>query len=197
MLENFSEGKVYEVLLVTAANITPVGVVRRGDGLRFKLFPGRSFQDILSDSRVSIQLTNDVELLVRYALNLEVDSEIERKNGWRWIKGLPGFYGRVNWRIQTWKDEIGETEVLSAEFLPEGVIPGELPVIPFSRADCILVEMAVLFTRHRIRPTEESEKKLLNLHSTYRRLGGDSPVAEYMVSFLTDEGQNGMQGGGL
>ena len=184
MLEGFLEGKVYEVLLVTASNVTPVGVVREGKGLKFKLFPGRSFQDLLEDSRASVQITNEAELLVRYALNLEVDSQFEEKNGWRWIKGLPGFYGVVKGEVRRWSDELGETEVLAAEFLPEGRIPGELPTVPFSRADCALVEMTVLFTRYSVAPRKDLGERIRELHALYRRLGGHSRVADYIMENL-------------
>ncbi len=181
MLEGFLEGKVYEILLVTASNITPAGVIREGNKFRFKLFPGKSFHDLLNDPKASIQITNDVELLVKHALNLEDNSQIEEKDGWRWIKGLPGFYGVVKWQIKRWDDEIGNTEVLSAEFLPLGLIPGELPTVPFSRADCTLVEMAVLFTRYLVSQREELGKKIKELHDLYKHLGGRSWVAEYII----------------
>lgn len=38
MLELMREGQVYELLLVSKSNVTPVGVVRRGATLHFKLF---------------------------------------------------------------------------------------------------------------------------------------------------------------
>ena len=190
MLDVFEEGKVYEVLLVTRSNVTPVGVVREGERLRFKLFPGKSFREVLETGKASIQLTNDPELLVRTALNLPVELEFVEANGHRWIKGLPGLYGRVEWKTERWKDELGETEVLLCEFIPEGEIEGTLPVKPFSRADCLLVEMAVLFTRYLVRPDAESGRRILEMYELYTRLGGKSETSEYMVSILTGMNQN-------
>ncbi|GAB6135245.1 DUF447 domain-containing protein [Thermococcus prieurii] len=191
MLDVFEEGKVYEVLLVTRSNVTPVGVVREGERLRFKLFPGKSFREVPETGMVSIQLTNDPELLVRTALNLPVELEFVEVNGYRWIKGLPGFYGQAKWKVERWKDELGETEVLLCELIPEGEIEGALPLRPFSRADCLLVEMAVLFTRYLVRPEEKLRVQILEMHSLYKHLGGRSPTADYMVSFLTGETQKG------
>jgi len=189
MLDVFEEGKVYEVLLVTRSNVTPVGVVRKGERLRFKLFPGKSFREVLEAGKASIQLTNDPELLVRTALNLPVELEFVEINGHRWIKGLPGLYGRVEWKTERWKDELGETEVLLCELIPEGKIEGTLPLRPFSRADCLLVEMAVLFTRYLVKPEEKLRTRILEMHSLYKHLGGRSPTADYMVSFLTENAQ--------
>ena len=191
MFEVFEEGKVYELLLTTESNVTPVGVVREGVSFFFKLFPGRSFRDVLKNPRVSIQLTNDAELLVRTALNMPVHLEFEGQRGYRWISGLPGFYGTVKFEKRVWKDELGETEVLECRFLPEGVIPGKLDIKPFSRADCILVEMAVLFTRYLVKPGENLKRRVLELYNLYTHLGGNSDVADYIVSILTGEHQNG------
>jgi len=190
-LEAFEEGKVYEVLLVTRSNVTPVGVVRKGEKLRFKLFPGRSFREILETGRASVQLTNDAELLVRAALNLPVEMEFVERGGRRWIEGLPGLYGRVEWRVERWKDELGETEVLLCELIPEGEIEGTLPLKPFSRADCLLVEMAVLFTRYLLKPKKLLGRRILEMYSLYRHLGGRSPTAEHMASILTGRAQKG------
>ncbi|WP_297073810.1 DUF447 domain-containing protein [Thermococcus sp.] len=191
MLDVFEEKKVYEVLLVTRSNITPAGVVRDGKKLRFKLFPGKSFREVLETGKASIQLTNDPELLVRTALNLPLKLEFEEQNGHRWIRGLPGVYGNVTSKVEHWEDNLGETEVLICELVPEGKIEGMLPLRPFSRADCVLVEMAVLFTRYLVNPREDLREKILELYSVYRHLGGMSPVSNYMVSFLTKKNQNG------
>lgn len=189
MLESFLEGRVYEVLLVTESNVTPVGVVRRGESLTFKLFPGKSFRDLLKNPKASVQLTNDAELIVKYALNMETGVEIEKFKDWRWIKGLPGLYGAVEYQIEEWADEIGETSVLKAKFIPVGQIRGKLMDMPFSRADCALVEMAVLFTRYLVKPSEEVRQKLLELSYLYTHLGGRSDAHEYMVARLTEKGQ--------
>lgn len=184
MLGNLREGKVYEVLLVTSSNATPVGVVRRGDALEFKLFPGRSFEDLLRRPKASVQVTNDVELIVRLALNLPVDVGFGGKDGHRWIEDLPGWYGSVEYRLDTWRDNLGESRVLIGRFVPRGEIPGSLPVIPWSRADCRLLEMAVHFTRFLVSHDEKLVKAIAELYSEYRRFGGDSEVAEYMMSRL-------------
>ena len=189
MLSYFDEGKVYEVLLITESNVTPVGVVREGEKLRFKLFPGKSFREVLETGKASIQITNDPELLVRTALNLPVTLEFVEKNGYRWIEGLPGLYGRVERRVERWRDSLGETEVLLCELTPEGEIDGELPLRPFSRADCILVEMAVLFTRYRVKSEESLKEEILKMYSLYTYLGGTSPTARHIVELLTKESQ--------
>lgn len=189
MLSYFDEGKVYEVLLITESNVTPVGVVREGGKLKFKLFPGKSFREVLETGKASIQITNDPELLVRTALNLPVTLEFVEKNGYRWIEGLPGLYGRVERRIELWGDSLGETEVLLCELTPEGEIDGELPLRPFSRADCILVEMAVIFTRYRVKSEESLKEEILKMYSLYTYLGGTSPTARHIVELLTKESQ--------
>jgi hypothetical protein len=181
MLELMREGQVYELLLVSKSNVTPVGVVRVGDRLRFKLFPGRSFRDLLEDSRVAVQITHDVELLVRTALNLDVEMSFESSRGYRWIPGLPGWLGEVQCKRGVWEDGLGTTEVLRCEFYPEKELVGDLRPVPFSRADCILVEMAVLFTRYLVRSSPESKKKILELYWLYRHLGGGSPSADYII----------------
>ncbi|ASJ03354.1 hypothetical protein A3L09_08840 [Thermococcus profundus] len=184
MLELLKEGQVYELLLVSKSNVTPVGVVRKGETLHFKLFPGKSFKDLLENNRTAIQITWDAELLVRTALNLSVSISFESSGGHRWISSLPGWLGKVECRREVWKDEIGTAEVLRCEFFPERRLPGELTRVPFSRADCVLVEMAVLFTRYIVRPSPEQRNKILDLYSLYRHLGGTSDTAEYIVGHL-------------
>ncbi len=184
MLESLREGQVYELLLISRSNVTPVGVVRRGSYLHFKLFHGRSFSDLLNDPRVSIQMTNSAELLVGTALNLDVELAFESNGSQRWIRGLPGWAGIAECRKRKWEDGLGATTVLECRFTPLREIPGQLEPVPFSRADCILVEMAVLFTRYRVKPSAESKRKILELWDLYRHLGGSSQIAKYMVENL-------------
>ncbi|MBP1910778.1 DUF447 domain-containing protein [Thermococcus stetteri] len=184
MLESMREGQVYELILVSKSNVTPIGVVRMRETLHFKLFPGRSFRDLLEHNRVALQMTWDAELLVKTALNLDVKLSFESDGQYRWISGLPGWLGEARCRRDVWADKLGTTEVLKCEFLPEKEIAGDVRPTPFSRADCILVEMAVLFTRHLVRPTSELRDKILDLYSLYRHLGGSSEAAEYIVEHI-------------
>ena len=184
VLSNLGEGLVYELILVTRSNVTPVGVVRRDDTLNFKLFPGRSFRELLQNPRVAVQITNDPEMLVRTALNLPIKLEFEESGEYRWIRGLPGWLGKVECGVEPWRDSLGETKVLRCTLLPEEKLPGELPLRPFSRTDCLLVEMAVLFTRYLLIRSPELREEILKLYATYRHLGGSSESAEYMVSHL-------------
>ncbi len=181
MLDSMEEGKVYEVLLVTASNVTPIGVVRERDVLRFKLFPGRSFRDILRRPLASIQITNDVELIVRAALNLPLDLKFDGEGSFRWIAGLPGYYGKVDYELSVWKDELGESEVLLGRFAPSGRIEGSLRQLPLSRADFTLLEMAVHFTRFTVSRDPKLLRRMKLLYREYRKLGGHSEVAEYIM----------------
>ncbi len=181
MLDLMEEGKVYEVLLVTSSNVTPVGVVRRGETLRFKLFPGRSFRDIMGVPRASVQITNDVELIVKAALNLPLDLKFCGEGDFRWIKGLPGYYGEVNYEISVWEDELGGSDVLLGVFIPSGRIKGSLTPIPLSRADFRLLEMAVHFTRFAVSRDPGLFKRIREMYLEYQRLGGHSKVAEYIM----------------
>ncbi|WP_297420153.1 DUF447 domain-containing protein [Thermococcus sp.] len=181
MLDDLQEGKVYEVLLVTASNVTPVGVVRRGDALEFKLFPGRSFEDLLKWPFASIQMTNDVELLVRFALNMSANVNIAKDGNHRWIEGIPGWHGSVEYKLEKWRDKLGESEVLLGRFIPRGTIPGSLKPVPVSRADCYLLEMAVHFTRLLVSGDHSLASRILELYREYRRFGGDSEVVDYII----------------
>lgn len=179
------EGQVYELLLVSKSNVTPpVGVVRKGETLHFKLFPGKSFRDLLEHNRVALQMAWDAELLVKTALNLDVELSFESDGQYRWISNLPGWLGKVQCRRELWKDELGTTEVLKCEFFPEKELAGNVQQVPFTRADCILVEMAVLFTRYLVKPTSELKNKILDLYALYKHLGGNSDAVEYIVRHL-------------
>ncbi|ASJ07444.1 DUF447 domain-containing protein [Thermococcus pacificus] len=188
LLELLNEGQVYEVLLVTESNVTPVGVVRRGHSLFFKLFGGKSAVEIKRRPLASIQITNDVELLVRLALNLEITLEFEEKDGHRWIKGLPGVYGRVEFGEEHHEDELGSTVVLKCSLVPEGEIRGNQPPRPVSRADNYLLEMAVNLTRLLVAvrngKREEAERLYLEVvrdYDMYKKFGGGSETAERML----------------
>ncbi|WP_297465828.1 DUF447 domain-containing protein [Thermococcus sp.] len=187
LLDFFNEGQVYEVLLVTESNAAPIGVVRRGGRLFFKLFGGRSAEDIRSNPVVSVQVTNDVELIVRLALNLDVELEFE-ESPHRRIRHLPGLYGRVEFREERHEDELGPTTVLRCSLIPEGELPGYLPPRPVSRADNHLLEMAVNVTRLPVavrggkrKVAERLYRRILEDYETYRRLGGRSKTAEEIL----------------
>ncbi|NJE47732.1 DUF447 family protein [Thermococcus sp. GR7] len=190
MLELFNEEQVYEVLLVTRSNATPVGVVRKGKTLNFKLFGGRSSEELKAHPYASIQITNDVELLVKLGLNIPVEVEFVEKKPHRWIKGLPGFYGKVELREDTHEDELGKISVLKCSLRPNGVIESPLPPRPISRADYLLLEMAVdltrLFVATRGLKVEAArrlyERIWLNYHM-YKHLGGNSEIAEKMIGW--------------
>jgi hypothetical protein len=183
-LDFLSEGQVYEMLLVTKSNITPVGVVRKGKRLFFKLFGGKSEEELGKYPYASLQSTNDAGLIVRLALNLPTQEKLElQENGnFRWIKGLPGVYGKVKSRWETHKDELGEARVLRCSLTVYGEIEGFLTPRPFSRADCVLIEMAVDFTRLRVALSQNPEvaerlcKRIRENYSIYTHLGGKDEV---------------------
>lgn len=187
-LKFFNEGQVYEVLLVTRSNVTPVGVVRKGRRFSFKLFGGKSARELREHPYAAIQITNDVELMSRLALNFEVTLEFEEREKHRWIKGLPGLYGEVEIREEEHEDELGKTQILRCSLEPEGFIKGSLPPRPLSRADFHLIEMAVHLTRllEAVKNRKpEIAKNLYNLvmlnYSMYKRFGGSSEIAEIMA----------------
>jgi len=187
LLTFFREGQVYEVLLTTRSNVTPVGAVREGRVLKFRLFEGKSYHDLLEDRHASIQVSNSAVLIVSLALNDFSGVEVEKAGPYRWIKSLPGLYGTAACTGGSWKDTLGEARILSCTFFPEGEIEGHLLPIPFSRADCLLVEMAVDFTRIRLAKGGEREKLLKRFTENFRlytRLGGNETVAKRMASEL-------------
>ncbi|ASJ09536.1 hypothetical protein A3L11_09950 [Thermococcus siculi] len=193
VLELLNEGQVYEVLLVTRSNVTPVGVVRKGNRLFFKLFGGRSAEEIRGYPRASVQVTNDVELLVKLALNFEAELEFEGEGGHRWIRGLPGVYGMVEFREELLEDELGPAKVLKCSLTPEGEIEGKLPPKPISRADNYLLEMAVNLTRllvavrnGRRAEAERLHREVLSNHGMYKKFGGSSELAGRMLKMAGD-----------
>lgn len=188
ILEFFNEGQVYEVLLITRSNVAPVGVVRAGRVLSFRLFGGRSAGELGEYPYASIQITNDAELLVKLALNFETHLEFEGDGRYRWIRGLPGVYGEVKSREKEYVDEIGKTKILECSLEPKGFIEGNLPPRPLSRADFHLIEMAVHLTR--LLPAVEGGKEevverlydeVISNYRMYKRFGGRSEVADRMV----------------
>ncbi|NJE29495.1 DUF447 family protein [Thermococcus sp. 18S1] len=194
-LEFLNEGQVYEVLLVTRSNATPVGVVRRGNKLFFKLFGGKSASELREHPYASVQMTNDVELIVKLALNLPVELEFENMGVHRWIRGLPGVYGPVMLAEEVYEDHLGKTSVLKCSLEPEGTIDGRLPPKPLSRADWYLLEMAVDFTRlgvaRRNGKMEAARKlrgRILHNYSSYLRFGGSSELAEIIMAALDENG---------
>jgi len=182
------ENKVYEVVLVTRSNITPVGVVKKGDSYVFKLFPGKSFNDLTVDNRAVLQFTNDTELLVKLALNWKVELNIVEESGWRWIEGLPGIKGYVKGKREILRDSFGVSEVLKCSLTPLSSIDGILQPKPVSRADCILLEIGVLYTRFRLYEDSRIAKRLREYLDLYFRLGGCSEIAHYIHSLLVDKG---------
>ena len=191
-LELFEEGKVYEVLLITKSNLTPVGVVRKGNYFYFKLFEGKSFYDIKGQPFGVMHITQDVELLVKAALNIPVELEFEdaRKIPLKKIKNLSWIEGRVEFEESEIEDELGKSKVLKCKFIP---LYGEIiPSIakPISRADYILLEMAINLTRllvasKRNRAEQEIYSKILHGYRKYRRLGGKSELAERIMELAS------------
>ncbi|ACS33587.1 DUF447 domain-containing protein [Thermococcus gammatolerans] len=193
LLKFLLEGQVYEVLLVTRNNVAPVGVVRKGSKLHFRLFGGKSAEEIKEHPHVSIQFTNDAGLIVRLALNIPPEEELGfvEAGKYRWVKGLPGLYGDVEWETKEHSDEIGTTSVLDATMTPVGEIEGSLSPRPMSRADCALIEMAVDFTRlgvARGKKALELYRRMLRNYRLYGRLGGRDPIAKKMVEWASELG---------
>ncbi|ASJ11053.1 hypothetical protein A3L12_06940 [Thermococcus sp. P6] len=188
MLEFFNEGQVYEVILVTRSNATPVGVVRRGRKFFFRLFGGKSAEELREWPQATIQITGDVELLVKLALNMDVALEFEGREGYRWIRNLPGFYGRVEVEEEEHEDELGKARTLLCFMEPLGYIPGKPAPRPLSRADFHLLEMAIHLTRLPVAlrngrgdvAKDLYEGVMLN-YRAYKRFGGSSAIARRMA----------------
>ncbi|GAB6101374.1 DUF447 family protein [Thermococcus atlanticus] len=193
MIEYFEEGRVYEVVLVTLSNAATVGVSRKGGVLAFRLFGGKSSEEIKKHPFVSVQITNDVELLVKLALNMKANLEFGEFGMWRHIRGLPGIFGRVEFRERVWRDEFGESKILECIMTPEGELEGNLPLRPLSRADFALLEMAVHFTRLPL-AIKTGNGKLINrlrskieeYYGLYRHLGGKNELAEFMMARMRE-----------
>ena len=190
ILDLFEEGKVYEVLLVTKSNVTPIGVVRRGDNLYFKLFGGKSFHEVKEHPFGVIHITQDVELLIKAALNIPID--VEFKNAkvipLKRIKKLSWVEGKIEFEETEIEDELGKSKVLKCKFVP---LYGEIVpsvVKPLSRADYVLLEMAVHLTRlfvatrrHKVDVAQKLYSKIWQGYQEYKRLGGKSELAEKIM----------------
>ncbi|USS40028.1 DUF447 family protein [Thermococcus aggregans] len=193
-MEIFEEGKVYEVLLATKSNITPVGVIRRGNKLNFKLFEGKSAKDIRNTPYAVIHITWDVELLVKAALNLPVEVEFEEAKSVpiKKIKDLPSIEGRVEFLERDIKDELGRAHMLECSLIPtyEDIHPMVFP--PLSRADFHLLEMGIHITRLyvatrslNVRESQKLYSKIWESYRLYKKLGGRSELAEKIMGFAT------------
>lgn len=193
-MEIFKEGKVYEVLLATKSNITPVGVVRKDDRLNFRLFEGKSANDIRNHPYGVIHITWDVELLVKAALNLPVEVEFEDAKSIpvKKIKGLPSIEGRVEFLEREIKDKLGKAHVLECSLVPtyKNMRPMLFP--PISRADFYLLEMGIHLTRLyvatrslNVRESQKLYSKIWQSYQLYKKLGGESELAEKIMGFAT------------
>ncbi|NJE08850.1 DUF447 family protein [Thermococcus sp. M39] len=190
ILELFDEGKVYEVLLVTKSNLTPIGIIRKGNYFYFKLFEGKSFQEIKEHPFGVVHITQDVELLVKAALNIPIDVEFEdaKKIPLRKIKKLSWIEGKIEFEESEIEDELGKSRVLKCKFIP---VYGEMVpsiVKPISRADYILLDMAVHLTRlfvatrrHKVDAAQKLYSKIWQGYQEYKRLGGKSELSEKIM----------------
>ena len=190
ILDLFEEGKVYEVLLVTKSNVTPIGIVRRGNNMYFKLFWGKSFREIKEHPFGVIQITQDVELLIKAALNIPIDAEFENTKviSLKRIKNLSWVEGKIEFEEEEIEDELGKSKVLKCKFVP---LYGEIiPAItkPLSRADFVLLEMAVHLTRlfvatrrHKVDVAQKMYSKIWQGYQEYKRLGGKREFAEKIM----------------
>jgi len=192
-LSCFKEGKVFEVILSSGTNMTPVGVVRKGNILRFKLFQGRSMEELRKGGNAILQPVNDVELLVRLALNLPANFRRGRLEGIDFIRGEPWILGRVEVRLSYLEDELGRSKILDCVFHPITCSLRIKDVRPVSRADLYLLEMGVDVTRlleahkrKRVEIAHELRVRILENYRRYKRLGGDSEVADYVLSLVSD-----------
>ncbi len=192
-LKPFKEGKIYEVILCSGKNVTPVGIVRNGNTINFKLFPGKSMEELKTGGCAVLQITRDAELLVRLALNIPIKEKTEELKGTTVIRGLPWISGRVRSRGENLEDNLGSTPVLKCEFTPLECSEDVSDSTPISRADLYLLEMGVDVTR--LMEAEKRGKKelliklrkrIIENYRTYRRLGGNSSVAELIVRIATD-----------
>lgn len=114
------EGKVYECILITKSNLTPIGIVRVGDFLKFKIFEGRSFEDLSISNFAIVQIVDDIELLVSLAFNIFPNLEFEPalKVPLKKIKGYPWVEGRVNCHKEVIEDEVGKSLAKNCTLTP-------------------------------------------------------------------------------
>ncbi len=193
-MQMLKEGKVYELLLVTKSNITPVGVIKRDNKLHFKLFEGKSAKDIREYPYGVLHITWNVELLVKTALNLPIELEWEKAKTipLRKIKSLPSIEGKIEFQEEIITDQLGEAQILRCSLIPSKV--DMLPILcpPLSRADFYLLEMAINLTRLYVAPRKLNVKEAQKLYGeiwkgylTYKRLGGKNKLAEKIMGFAT------------
>ncbi|AEC52821.1 hypothetical protein PNA2_1908 [Pyrococcus sp. NA2] len=185
------EGKVYECLLVTRLNITPIGVIREGRYLKFKIFEGKSFEDLEIDNSAIIQVVDDPELLVAIAFNIFPKLELEKAKvlSIKKIKGYPWIEGKVECKEIKVVDELGESRAKLCRFIPLYIGTVKKIPRPISRADNILLELGVLGTRilvarKRGLNVNNLVRKAKELYETYLKLGGKSEIGEEIFKII-------------
>jgi len=193
-MEMFEEGKVCELLLVTKSNVTPVGIVKKGNKFHFKLFEGKSAKDIREHPYGVLHITWDVDILVRTALNLpcELEWEDSKTIPLKKIKNLPNIEGKIEFQEDLIKDSLGEARILRCSLTPSRIEVFPVSNPPLSRADFYLLEMAINLTRLYVATRKLNVKEAQNIYSkiwveyrTYKRLGGKNKLAEKIMGFAT------------
>ncbi|CAB49734.1 DUF447 domain-containing protein [Pyrococcus abyssi] len=185
------EGKVYECLLITRSNVTPIGIVRIGDSLKFKIFEGKSFLDLEESSYAIVQVVDDVELLASLAFNFFPELELEDavRVPLKKVKGYPWVEGVTNCKEILVKDELGESRAKACSLKPVYVGIVKRILKPISRADNYLLELAVLGTRilvarNRGINVRELEEEAEKVYMMYKKLGGNSKIGEKIYELI-------------
>ncbi|AMM54825.1 DUF447 domain-containing protein [Pyrococcus kukulkanii] len=193
------EDKVYETLLITSSNLTPVGVRRKNNCLFFRIFEGKSYRDLLRNTEAIIQIIPDAEFLVSIAFNIfpRIEFSPSKEVRIRRIKGYPWIEGYVECKKIVVVDSLGKSKALDCVFEPVYVGTVKAIPTPISRADNALLELGVLASRLLVgysKGSSETEKlklKVRELYRLYKKLGGRSDIAEeiYMLAMRGSDGE--------
>ncbi|AFK22830.1 hypothetical protein Py04_1256 [Pyrococcus sp. ST04] len=166
--------------------MTPVGITRIGKFLYFKIFQGKSFDDLKKDNSVVIQIIDDPEILVALAFNFPISLKLEKceKLELNRVAGYPWVEGHADCKVISVKDSLGESLARKCKVSPIYVGITQKTPRPISRADNYLIELGVIGSRALYALKKNLPigtrlfKEVEKLYWEYRRLGGKSKIAE-------------------
>ncbi len=144
---------IYEVVVCTNGkrpNKAPIGIYlkdNKDNNVRLHLFFGsHTYDNLLKENYFSVNVVEPLKI---------AEAVITDEDNYKFFKNIPYiegyytiFYKVVRRKIITKKDDIGETKLMIIEGEKIHKIDFNKDIKPYCRADGLIVEMAILYSRN-------------------------------------------------
>ncbi|WP_423793340.1 DUF447 domain-containing protein [Methanocaldococcus indicus] len=162
---------IYETVVVTKLNNrlnkAPIGTYIKDKKVRMKIFEGsHTYENLLNQDYFSVNVVEPIKIAEAV---LTDDDEYLFYRDIPFVKGYYSiFYKVVSRKIINREDKLGKSKILLIEGEEIDRIYFNREIKPYCRADGLIVEMAILYSRRHLK---DIEKDILELYKIIKKVG--------------------------